>query len=225
MWERAGARHPLDRALVLLEAGEPDGDRRALAALPIGARDARLCALYRRWFGSPASVEARCPVCATAIELELPLDRVDAAAPPARPRDVTVAGVTLRLRPPSSEDLAAVADAGAAAVDRLAERCVVDVGEAATAELPAAVRAALPEALRSLDPDADLVVETACPDCTAAVDLVVDPLSLLWTELDGAARRLLAEVHRLAARYGWSEEAILSMPPARRRHYLALAAS
>jgi hypothetical protein len=57
------------------------------------------------------------------------------------------------------------------------------------------------------------------------VDLVVDPLALVWAELDGAARRLLAEIHRLAARYGWSEEAILSMPPARRRHYLALAAS
>jgi hypothetical protein len=228
LWERALPHHPLDRALDLLEVDEPAGDRATLAALPIGVRDARLCALYRRWFAATAPAEARCPACAAAIELDVPLESAgDAAAAVAR--EIAVEGFTLRLRAPTSRDLAAAAETGAAAVETLLGRCVeargADGAASAVAALPEAVRARLPEELRALDPDAEMVVATVCPDCGTTVELVVDPLALLWAEVDATARRLLAEVHRLADRYGWSERDVLALSPARRRHYLALAAT
>ncbi|KFG69600.1 hypothetical protein, partial [Microvirga sp. BSC39] len=44
-----------------------------------------------------------------------------------------------------------------------------------------------------------------------------------WTEVEADARRLLSEVAALAERFGWSEEALLTMPASRRRAYLELA--
>jgi hypothetical protein len=49
-----------------------------------------------------------------------------------------------------------------------------------------------------------------------------DIVSHLWTELDAWARRMLREVHALAATYGWSEAEILRMSATRRRAYLDL---
>jgi hypothetical protein len=49
-----------------------------------------------------------------------------------------------------------------------------------------------------------------------------DAGSLLWEEIDARARALLAEVHQLAAAYGWSEGQILALSDRRRAVYLDL---
>jgi hypothetical protein len=68
----------------------------------------------------------------------------------------------------------------------------------------------------------DLLFVSACPVCGVLVELELDPFDLLARELSLGADRLLAEVHCMAFHYGWSEDAVLSLPRARRWRYLEL---
>jgi len=63
LWEVGAAQHPLDRALTILAAAEPNQARRELARLPSGRRDERLLAVYERTFGSHVAGQGRCPQC------------------------------------------------------------------------------------------------------------------------------------------------------------------
>jgi hypothetical protein len=60
-WERGLDEHPVERALTLLAAALPDGERDDLARLPLGARDALLLALHERTFGAALQAVAACP--------------------------------------------------------------------------------------------------------------------------------------------------------------------
>ena len=88
--------------------------------------------------------------------------------------------------------------------------------------LPGAVVEALDAALSRHDPHADLRVATACTGCGQAFELALDPVPLYWAELASRAEQLLADVHRLAAVYGWTEGEILRLGPVRREAYLEL---
>jgi len=70
------------------------------------------------------------------------------------------------------------------------------------------------------DPQADVLIEMICPDCSHAWTSIFDISAFFWKELQAEAKRLLLEVHALAWAYGWSEGDILSMSAARRRSYL-----
>jgi hypothetical protein len=139
---------------------------------------------------------------------------------------VRVGDVEVCFRLPAHADLlaaSAATDAGAAA-RILLERCVLAAnrgGEPVT-DLPAEVVDALDIALAQHDPHADLRLATTCATCGHAFELAVDPAGLYWAELSEHARRLLVDIHRLAAAYGWSEREILTIDPARREAYLEL---
>jgi hypothetical protein len=62
-----------------------------------------------------------------------------------------------------------------------------------------------------------------CPACATRQVLDLDIGRFMWREVAVAARRLLAEVHLLACAYGWAEQDILALSPARRAAYLELA--
>jgi hypothetical protein len=49
-----------------------------------------------------------------------------------------------------------------------------------------------------------------------------DIASSLWQDIEYRSQRVVADVHRLAAAYAWSEADILAMSAARRRLYLAM---
>ncbi|WP_020180053.1 hypothetical protein [Methylopila sp. M107] len=62
---------------------------------------------------------------------------------------------------------------------------------------------------------------TRCPSCGHATEAAIEPLSFAFpSEIS-----LLREVHRIAAHYHWSEDAILSLPTRRRRQYLSIIGS
>lgn len=220
LWDRAAGRPPLERALALLE------DRvDAPADLPLGARDRLLLATREALFGPAIETTATCPACGERIALSFSAAEALGAAGDRASDTVAVvlAGRTVRLRLPTSRDVAAVAGlSGARARRALVARLVVggddapDLGDGEIAAAEAALRAAAP--------DSEILVETACAACGAAGAFLFDPAGHLWAEMDAAARRLLADVHALASVYGWSERAILALPPARRRRYLELVA-
>ena len=222
VWDRVGtAPQPLRPAVLLdaLRAGMGEAGDPA-DSLPIGRRDRALIGLRRRLFGSRMRCAANCPRCAARVELDLDLDRMQAEATPAELALVRMKGGTLRLRPPTTRDIARVlAGPASGRVEALVRRCALDL---LPDPLPPALVEAASVALHEADPDAEIVLTLTCPDCGTAWDAPFDIAACLWGDILLAARRLLHEVHHLATAYGWSEAEILAVPPRRRREYLLI---
>jgi hypothetical protein len=228
IWESGLAQGPVERGLLLLGAAHPDMPRESLALLTIGQRDAGLLTLREWTFGSRVDSVVVCPECGQRLELTFEISdvRVTACETVAEVA-VTVAGYDLRLRPPNSLDVAAIAAEPILEVKRrmLFERCVVAISEAGYA----ATAAALPDdavevaarRLADTDPQADVQLNVACP-CGKRWHSAFDIVSFFWAEIEAWACRILREVHVLASAYGWREADILALSPARRQFYLAM---
>lgn len=230
IWERGQGRSPTERALDLLAAACPDEHPAAIAALSLGARDARLMRLRGGIFGTAVVATAACPQCADRVELRFDLADVQVAATgePPPELDLDLEGYRLRFRLPNSYDLAAAGGAPdpAAARQLILARCLLaasgEAGPVAADDLPAPVLRGLLAQAAAADPLADVQLDLTCPACGQAWRAAFDILSYLWSEIDTWAARTLHEVHRLASAYGWPERDILSLSAWRRRYYLDL---
>jgi len=232
-WERGQQQHVVDRALTLLGLGAPSASCEDLAALPIGRRDALLLDLHAATFGPSVRAFCECPDCAERLELELDVPGLRVACEPARTPDdeIDMGGYHVRVRPPTSDDLAAAVRAGAreAAHRTLLERCLsartADGAPVAIPLLPDVVVAAAADHVLVVDHGVELVVDVSCPACRRSASLVLDVPRFVWAEVTAEAKRLLSEVYALARSTGWSEDDILRMSPQRRRAYLELGAA
>jgi hypothetical protein len=231
LWEVGAAQHPLDRALSILAATEPDWSRHELARLPFGRRDARLLAVHERTFGRLLAGQAACPACGERVEFALDVRDLLAASVEGdgtEPFTLEHEGYTLRWRLPDSFDLAAIATLAdvAEARQRLLERCLVEATLAGARlsidQVPEPVVALVVEQMAARDPLAMTELAMACPACGLRWELVFDIAAFLWIKIEAQGRRLLREVHTLARAYGWPEADILALSPARRRAYLEL---
>lgn len=225
VWERGLEDAPLERALQLLSAGWPEEDVSTLANLSIGDRDGLLLRLRGATFGSALTGVAACTLCREQIEVTANIADFLAAAP-ASETEVAIGGYELRLRPPNSLDLAASdSDLDRARV-QLLEACIVSAefrGVIVTpADLPEGVTEEVERRLAEADPQSDIQMLVDCPKCGSGRKIAFDIVSFFFKEIEHWAHRLLREVHALAAAYGWSESAILSLGPFRRRCYLDL---
>jgi hypothetical protein len=221
LWDLAVERHPIDRALILLaEVAEAPAD------LSIGERDRRLLELRAELFGSRIETTATCTGCGQRLELAFTAEQalgVEATEDGAI--EASCKGLRLRLRRPTSRDLAAVADAPLHKASRhLIERLLLsgDAQALGSAVLSDEVVAVAGEALRVASPDSEILLETVCPECGTSASLLFDPVTHVWSEIDAAARRLLWEAHSLALAYGWTEAESFAVPASRRRRYLEL---
>lgn len=208
-WERGLGRSVVERALVLLD---PDADR-----LPIGERNARLLDLYARTFGPVLDALVDCPACGETLDVAVPVEELRAADGD-DPGDAP--GIEVRL--PDTTDLLAVArchDVPAARAE-LARRCLVPPPEASPCS---DVVDAVAAAVAARDPLASMELAVACPACGNGWEAPLDPSAFVWTALAAEAARLLRQVDALARAYGWREEDVLALSPARRRAYLELA--
>jgi hypothetical protein len=212
-WEDGAGRPPVEQALVALRAGDPGASWDELAALDVAERERRLLALRERWLGPVLPCAADCPACGEALEFALDARELDPGASPPAAGDAP-------FRLPDSVDLAAAGACADAAQGRrvLAARCLVGTAESGEDDVAAAA-AAMERALGL----ADLQVELSCPACAAAWSVALDLPSFVWAEIGGAVRRLMVEIDTLARAYGWTEDAVLRLPPGRRRHYVELA--
>lgn len=230
VWDAGQGRSPSGRGLVLLEASTPDEPAEALAAWPVGARDAALLTLHERLFGGAVNCWMSCPACGARVDVTFRTGDVRVPPLPAATVEVEVAGYFVRARLPDSGDLLAVEGETdpAHAERRMFERCLIAAEHAgkpvAAAKLPAVVIAATGAALTAADPQAEVLLDLVCPECAAPTVAPFDIAAQLWSRVDQWARAMLAAVDAIAARYGWSEAAILALTPVRRQAYLDLIA-
>jgi hypothetical protein len=226
VWESAHRYHPVDQALALLAAAEPECARDELAALPLGDRDRRLLTLRQLSFGDRLDGCSECPQCGAAVEFDLACSALRSGPHEPEDRAVLVDDYTLRVRPLTSFDLAAAAGAADVAAARrvLLQRCVTSAQRSGavvdTGALPESVSTAVAEAALAADPMAELLLDLACPACDHRWQAGLDIAHILWAEVAARAQRLLTEVHLLAQAYGWREADILAMSTARRAGYL-----
>lgn len=156
----------------------------------------------------------RCHSCNDELAVSLPLATLasDDGEPVAA---VEVDGV--RVRVPTGADQASWARRGGFSPALLGE--LVESGEPPSQP---AFLAAVESGLADVDPLVEFAVRTACPACGAGVSAPVDLEAVALAPLRRVKRDLIADVHRLASVYHWSEEAILALPAHRRAAYLEL---
>jgi hypothetical protein len=221
-WEESTRAAPPLRWLALL-GGASGLDRNEIAALTIGQCDALLLDLREQLFGTRLECETRCPQCAERLEFAVATQslRVAASEPRHEPQPLAIDGVRIAVRAVTVADVEACAGATTpeAAVQVLLTRCIEPV-ELADATLDTAHLEAIEQRMAGLDPQADLRIDLACPQCARGWSEPFDIGSFLTREMHAWAQRVLDEIHVIAAGYGWSESDILALSPARRRHYV-----
>jgi len=230
IWERGDGQRPSRRALALLAGTAPHATPDELAAMPVGRRDASLVELRARLFGDAFTGVTSCPACSESIELTFGIDEVRREPAPHAPLSIREGPYSVELRVPTTADLAAIEreteldSARRALFARCVARATRGDDSIGADELPADVEEAAITAMANADPQADVMLPVDCPGCEQTWLEPFDIVSFLWAELSVLARRLLADVHTLAAAYGWSESDILSLSPARRNAYLEMLA-
>ena len=235
-WELGTGLDPIDRARVLLTAAVPERSESELAAFTIGRRDAALLSMHEAMFGRSAGAIASCPGCGEQVEFSFSIEEiyrrssvdgiegVDPASISAK-----ADGFTIEFRLPTLADLEAIR--GAEGVDQvrnlLLHRCVIDIRRRKRVvpidQLSEEGFVAIEELMARHDPTADVTFALSCEMCGARWSAPLDVPAFLWSQVDAWARRLLIEVDALAYAYGWSEDAIISLSPVRRRAYIELA--
>ena len=230
VWERGIGLDSVGRSRILLGAGDPSPTEAEVDALTAGRRDAALLSIRAATFGPRADALATCPACGRLVEFGFPIAEVisDEGEEGSEPLRVRENGFEVRFRLPTIGDLAEIAtDANGPRVGLL-ERCVVQArrrGRAvAVEELSEQVLEAIDAEMERLDPNAEIAFALTCGGCEAAWSAPLDVPAFVWSEVDAWARRLLREVHALAAAYGWGEREIVALSPVRRQTYLQFAA-
>lgn len=230
VWEQGFSATPVERALLLLSAAHSGESWEELSLLSIGTRDARLLKLRAETFGSRMQAMSNCPHCNEAIEMSFSVMDILADPPEAweTSLSLTMEDYDVYCRLPDSRDLAVVAAAGdrSLAVRQLFHRCLIEVRQddkvVSSDGLPSNVMDAVAERISKVDAQSNIELEMTCPACNHTWIAPFDIVAFFWMEISAWVNRTLRDVHILACAYGWSEEEILNLSPARRQAYLGM---
>lgn len=233
IWESGQYQYPLDLALTLLSAANPEISREDLAALDIEQRDTLLFRLREQVCGHNLNGYAECPQCGERLEFCMTTAEIlnNKGANPLKERqsfEFISDNITIHFRLPNSKDIAESAAVGndISVKDLLFKRCVIasyQDGEQIDAKnLTAEILSSLEEKVSEYASVSDLLINLCCSECKHHWHTLFDIVSFFWAEIGAMARSLMYEVHLLAKTYGWSESEILALSPARRNFYLGM---
>ncbi|MBN1175001.1 MAG: hypothetical protein JXA67_22775 [Micromonosporaceae bacterium] len=238
-WELGIRQGPAERALTLLSAAHVHGSSMDSAHVDVGSREVTLAGLLCQIGGGQVWGSTECCGCCERLDVPVAVDAI-AALPVHEPGarfTIAVDGEEVAFRLPTTADLDAVAGLAVdEARDALLRRCLglgvepearqgtgPDTGPPGTGVLAAGLVEAVEAALERIAPAGSIRVLIGCPSCGTSTEAAVDLSVLLWAELETLALALLNDIHTLAAAYGWTEDEILRLSPARRAAYLNLA--
>jgi hypothetical protein len=228
-WEAAAGMPDVARTAALVAHDRSDSVDEVLD-LPVAICASQAVAAYLDAFGPHADATCACSSCGEVLQIPLDLRDLEGIDPATDElvsdqvvrigsRSLTVQALTTRDLLHARDDL----DPATA----LRRTCIRDEnGQALPPEALAALGdddlAVLDAAAEGLAGVAWILMRMRCPACDADITASLDPGALLRERVDAAAPQLLAEVAVLARDFGWSEEAVLALSPARRRAYLDL---
>jgi hypothetical protein len=230
VWELGAEQRAAQRALTLLAAATDDDSTGQLVQLSLGQCDERLLTLRESTFGPQLSALSACPSCDETLQFEINAGdiRQAPASEPGESIELTQGEYGVRFRLPNNLDIIALDPNADNEENRahLLRRCVLTARRAqaaiATEDLPSDVVTALADRMAEADPQADVQLALACPQCGHSWHSPLDIASFFWSEINAWARRLLNDVHTLASAYGWNEAEILALSATRRQAYLEL---
>ncbi|HLJ27805.1 MAG TPA: hypothetical protein VKY85_13925 [Candidatus Angelobacter sp.] len=222
LWERGSGLHPLDQGLLALGWALPGAPGPGPADWPLGRRNKLLLDLHSSFFGPTLEGWSACGVCGEKMEFAIDGRTLAGDAAAETNSDVAVHFKGQSFRLPSSRDLAEAARQTdtVAAVLCLIRRC--NSGPQSGTEWKAADVEEIGERMAQADPLAEIRLSLKCPACGQQSTETIEIAGFLWSKIEAQAKRMIWEVHTLAAAYGWSEQQILSMSPARRSRYLEM---
>jgi hypothetical protein len=221
VWERGSRLHGLDQGLLVLSAAFPEAPSESLADWPLGRRNRALAALHCACFGPTLRGWLPCSRCGEKLEFEMDGRAiVGEAGEEGTIEPIVVVGH--RFRVPTSRELALAAQASDAqtAEIRMLEACRLDAG--ARVDWSPGEQEAIGLKLAAADPMAETRLAFHCPSCGNDWHDTLEIAAFLWAEIEGRAKRLLWEVHAIAAAYGWTEKEILALSSARRALYFEM---
>lgn len=221
LWEHGRGRSPAECAAALLDAVPAAG-----VELDVGSRDVLLARLLQSMEGPLVWARAACPACGASLDVPVDVAAV-AALPvhtPGEELTVEVDGTAVGFRLPTTDDLLALRGLPADAARELLLRRCLAVG-ADPGPVSGEVAAAVDAAMEVAAPAGAIDMLVACPGCATTTALALDVPLLLWAEVEARASVLVAEVHALAAAYGWTEPDVLALSRRRRAAYLELVGS
>lgn len=237
LWEGGTRRHPLDRALLALNAAIPEMPYQRLADWPLGRRNRALAEMRCRCFGSRLEAWVACPRCSEKLEFVLDGRAIAGADMDADgdPPDTVIVFNRQSFRLPTSRDLALAAsesDPHSAAI-RIVESCRVPPAADAAIEVCSLQShqwseeeiEEIGERMVAADPLGETRLTLHCPSCGNDWEETLDLVSFVWSEIEARARRLLRDIHTLASAYGWTEAEILSLGEDRRTRYVEMVQS
>lgn len=220
LWERGTTLHPLNRGLLCLSAAFPNLPGDSFADWPLGQRNSALAECRCAIFGPKLDGWVACPECGEKLEFQMNARELIGPGEEPSGKRIEVRGHCFRL--PTTRDLAQVAAEGDAdaSARRLLDICRLDAdGHESWSEEDIDE---IGQRMAAADPMAETRLKFHCPNCGHEWRESLDIALFLWAEMDAAAKRLLHEVHTLAAAYGWTEAEILALSDARRSCYLRM---
>lgn len=206
-------------ALALQElGGEPANEERA-ASLCVADRQFLMRELDRYLGFDGGWFHADCAACTARFDFHLRYEElpVQEAGPGFPLATIEWQGRALRFRLPTGRDqetLARIPDGQARSWLLQQLSCEPEQLIAVDATLVDSVEAAL----ETMAPAVVVQVQAQCPECGAGAAVELDPYRALLRQSDD----LLAQVHRIALHYHWSEAEILGLPHTRRQRYLEM---
>lgn len=219
LWENGAELHPLDRGLLALSLAHPDEAAEAPADWTLGRRNRALLELHARLFGERLQAWSACTACAEKMEISLHCKEL---IEDSTTEEIVNFGKS-RFRLLTTRDLAEAArqpDIDSAALCLL-RRCALDLADVESWSREEIEQ--LGEQLAAADPLAEIRVALVCPACQAESTETIDLTTFLWTEIEARAKALLWDIHIIASAYGWTQDEILKLSPARRTHYVEMA--
>lgn len=212
--------------LVVDSIGDKPADASTMAGLCVADRQFLMLRLAALLDGERIWLQAECGHCSQPFDVqifrsELPVKEAGDGFPLA---SLDIGHSTVRVRVPTGEDQRHVSALPDESAQReLIERCIDSVDGARPARgyvdsLSEQDVAAIDDALDATSPAVCNRLLVRCPECRQEQHADLDHYSLASMDVG----YLYDEIHALASRYHWSEEAILGMPRVRRRLYLDL---
>lgn len=206
------------------------------ARLTVGDREALLLHLRRIAYGEQMQCVLTCPwsECGDGMDLDLAIHELlvpkyENVRPDYETELAFADGYCrVQFRLPTGADQEASAALATrdpqGAAQLILDRCVSSVVVDGTVvdKLPFEAAEALARVMSDLDPQAELRLNPVCPACGRGFSTILDAAAYFFQEIAARGHAIVREVDLLAARYHWSESAILGMTSARRRAYCAL---